>query len=177
MSKNNKKNKIEIINILKTNIYLLIAIFFILSYITLNRSFFNYKNYKNHNTNPNSLSIPIEIKVKTPTIGSIEIITLKNIKATYYTNTIEETDNYPDIGASGRLIYEGAIALSRDLIKKYNLKWGDIIWVEKMNKYYILEDTMNEKHHNAIDIFTFNRTILNKSFNTEIIIYKYRKEK
>lgn len=172
MLKNKKKRKIEIIDVLRINVYLLISIFVILSCIMLNKSFFY--NYQNLNINPKFLLIPIEVKIKTPTIGSIEIITLRNIKATYYTNIIEETDKYPDIGASGRLIYEGAIALSRDLIKKYNLKWGDVVWIEKMNKYYILEDTMNEKHSNSVDIFTFNKYLLKKSFKTEITIYKFR---
>ena len=84
-----------------------------------------------------------------------DIVELDNITITSYNNEAEQTDDTPHIMASNRIVYEGAIAISRDLKSKYKLKYGDI--VEIFNDYYIIEDLMNERYKNRIDIFYFSK--------------------
>ena len=98
-----------------------------------------------------------------------EIINLDNITITSYNNEAEQTDSSPHIMASNRMVYEGAVAISRDLRKKYNLKWGDI--VEVFNDYYVIEDLMNDKYKNRIDIFSFSKE------KSKSIHYKHQKVK
>lgn len=83
------------------------------------------------------------------------IIHLKNLKLTYYTNTIQETDETPNITASNRIVAEGYVALSRDLISKYNVKWGDLFCMQ--DKCFVIEDTMNLKNKKSVDIFIYTR--------------------
>ena len=84
----------------------------------------------------------------------------------YYTNDVKMTDSTPNIMASGKRVYEGAIAVSRDLLDY--VKFGDC--VKLGNDYYIVEDVMNSKHRRAVDIFTFDKKLLKKSFKERLYI-------
>lgn len=86
-----------------------------------------------------------------------EEINLDKITITSYNNEPKQTDNSPNIMASNRLVYEGAVAISRDLKTKYNLKWGDLIYIDTLQRYFVIEDLMNERFKNRIDIFSFNK--------------------
>jgi len=86
-----------------------------------------------------------------------EEINLDKIIITSYNNESKQTDNSPNIMASNRLVYEGAVAISRDLKTKYNLKWGDLIYIDTLQRYFVIEDLMNERFKNRIDIFSFNK--------------------
>ena len=86
-----------------------------------------------------------------------EEINLDKITITSYNNEAKQTDNSPNIMASNRLVYEGAVAISRDLKTKYNLKWGDLIYIDTLQRYFVIEDLMNERFKNRIDIFSFNK--------------------
>lgn len=86
-----------------------------------------------------------------------EEININNITITSYNNESKQTDNSPNIMASNRLVYEGAVAISRDLKTKYKLKWGDLIYIDTLQRYFVIEDLMNERFKNRIDIFSFNK--------------------
>lgn len=86
-----------------------------------------------------------------------EEINLDKITITSYNNEPKQTDSSPNIMASNRLVYEGAVAISRDLKTKYNLKWGDLIYIDTLQRYFVIEDLMNERFKNRIDIFSFNK--------------------
>ena len=106
-----------------------------------------------------------------------EKIELSKISITSYNNHSNQTDDSPNIMASNRLVYEGAIAISRDLKNKYKLKWGDIIYIETLQRYFIIEDLMNERFKNRLDIFSFDKNwSLNLHLkNQKIIIYKIKR--
>lgn len=111
-------------------------------------------------TKPNKIELfnqPLKIYIPIKYVFSLEdvsIHTIKNVTVTSYTNSVEETDSTPNITATNRLVYEGSCAVSQDLFKK-TIFPGDIIYVKKLNQYFIVEDTMNKRHTNAIDIFVF----------------------
>lgn len=99
------------------------------------------------------------------------------VKITSYNNLASQTDDSPNIMASNRLVYEGAVAISRDLKSRYGIRYGDLIYIERFNKYYIIEDLMNKRFKNTIDIFKFKRSeSLKINFKDQkVIIYKIKR--
>ena len=79
--------------------------------------------------------------------------------------------------ASNRLVYEGAVAISRDLKKKYNIKYGDLVYIKVFDSFFVIEDTMNERIKNTIDVFKFDKKeSLKINFkNQDVIIYKIKR--
>lgn len=104
-----------------------------------------------------------------------DIIELDGITITSYNNKAEQTDDTPHIMASNRMVYEGAVAISRDLKSKYDLKYGDIL--EHSTRFFVIEDLMNERYKNRIDIFSFDKEYSkNIHFkNQSIKIYKLKR--
>ncbi len=101
-------------------------------------------------------------------------IPLNKIVITSYNNHANQTDSTPNIMASNRLVYEGAVAISQDLKEKYKLKFGDLIYIETLQRYYVIEDLMNSRFKNRIDIFSFDKSwSLNLHLkNQRVVIYK-----
>jgi 3D (Asp-Asp-Asp) domain-containing protein len=79
---------------------------------------------------------------------------IDSVTVTHYTNSIEETDAYPDIMASCNRVYDGALAISKDLGNL--LKFGDKVYVENIG-IFTVEDLMNRKWTKRVDIFTFSK--------------------
>lgn len=123
-----------------------------------------------------SSDIKIESKYDFTNI-QYEKIELNKISITSYNNESNQTDDSPNIMASNRLVYEGAIAISRDLKTKYQLQWGDIIYIETLKRYFVIEDLMGERFKNRLDIFSFDKKwSLNIHLkNQNIIIYKIKR--
>ena len=104
-------------------------------------------------------------------------IDISNITITSYNNEIQQCDDTPNIMASNRLVYEGAVAISRDLKKKYNIKYGDLVYIKVFDSFFVIEDTMNERIKNTIDVFKFDKKeSLKINFkNQDVIIYKIKR--
>lgn len=117
---------------------------------------FNYpkQTIENFFKQPLVITIPVRYEIS-PEMGC-EIKLFRNMTVTSYSNRIEETDNTPNHTATGRLVYEGSCAVSQDLFRK-QIKPGDIIYLVEMDKYLIVEDTMNQRHTNHIDVFLYKR--------------------
>ena len=105
-----------------------------------------------------------------------DVIELKGITITSYNNEERQTDSTPHIMASNRMVYEGAVAISRDLKEKHKLKWGDFVLLDS-DRLYVIEDLMNERYKNQVDIFSFDKKWSKKiNFkNQEIKIYKLKR--
>lgn len=130
--------------------------------------------------------IPSNLIVITSTIDLNELnyekINLHGIRVTAYNNDRNQTDSTPNTMASNRIVYKGAVAISSDIRKKYNLRFGDIVYLPYMDTYFIFEDGMangNKKNErvikNTIDIFMYDRKTA-KNFrllNQEVVIYKF----
>lgn len=99
---------------------------------------------------------------------------LKNITVTSYNNHENQTDNTPNITATNRPVREGIVAVSRDLIKNGLIHYGDLVYIDCFEKWFIAEDTMNQRFEKRLDVFLFDKKEslkINKKCNIEILHY------
>jgi 3D (Asp-Asp-Asp) domain-containing protein len=78
-----------------------------------------------------------------------------HVKLTAYNADPRQTDSTPTITASGKKVRHGYCALSRDLEAKYNLKFGDRIWVNGLG-ILRFEDRMHQRKRRQVDIFMWD---------------------
>ncbi len=82
---------------------------------------------------------------------SLEVI---EVEVTGYSPSPHITDSMPFQMASGRIAKPGEleqlkfVALSRDLLKEYNVKWGDTVWIS-----FEVQDKMGSKAKQGADVF------------------------
>lgn len=78
------------------------------------------------------------------------------VVATGYSSTVIETDDTPFITAHNTATREGILALSRDLLEIYTpgapFRFGDRVHVSGLGEF-IVEDSMNKRYTNRIDIW------------------------
>lgn len=105
-------------------------------------------------TKPLEISIMLRYKI-TPEDG-LTVQCIGNLPITSYNNVPEQTDSTPNYTATSRMVKEGMVAVSQDLWKK-KVHPGDILYIRKLNKYYIVDDTMHSKWKNRIDVFVYDK--------------------
>lgn len=78
-----------------------------------------------------------------------------DVTATAYNSLPAQTDSTPDIAAWGDRLKPGmkAIAVSRDLLKKYGLKHRDKVRISGLKGEYEVLDKMNKRWKKKIDIY------------------------
>ena len=78
------------------------------------------------------------------------------VVATGYSSSVIETDDTPFITASNTQTRVGIIALSRDLLKRYNadapFAFGDIVHISGVGDF-IVEDSMNSRWRRRVDVW------------------------
>lgn len=85
------------------------------------------------------------------------------VDITAYSPDEEQTDSTPFEMASGRIATIRDleklryIAVSRDLIKKYGIEYGDTVYIA-----FEVQDTMNQRIKNGVDIFMRNKELARK---------------
>ena len=55
--------------------------------------------------------------------------------------------------ASGRTVTLNTVAVSRDLMKRYNIRWGQRIWIAAAGEWRTVQDTMHARWRNRIDVW------------------------
>ncbi len=77
-----------------------------------------------------------------------------SVIATAYTSHVNQTDSTPNIAAWGDRLKPGmqAIAVSRDLLNKYDLQHGSTVRIKNLGTYTVL-DKMNRRWTKRIDIY------------------------
>ena len=108
-------------------------------------------------------------QLKTKDLGIVDIF--------YYTNVPSMTDNTPNTMANNENVFEGAIAISRDL--QDFLQFGDRVKLAIKGqelKTYIVSDLMNKRHRRSVDIFLNNTKENKKMFNRRLKGRLYGKE-
>ena len=94
----------------------------------------------------------------------------KNIGLTYYAKgepTVPGVTMY-----SGRHVFGGAIAVSRDMLGKM-VNMGDLIWLKATDQWYIVGDTMAANHQMRVDVFTHDMVLAKSgSSRTDIVIMR-----
>ncbi len=79
------------------------------------------------------------------------------VEVTGYSPSPHITDSTPFQMASGRIAKPSEleqlkfVALSRDLLKEYNVKWGDTVWIS-----FEVQDKMGSKAEQGADVFFRN---------------------
>jgi 3D (Asp-Asp-Asp) domain-containing protein len=157
---------------IKANLAIILAVIFVI--VLLVGSFFFAKfvirieNERGTISPTDYLERPLEIEITTRYRLSVQmgmIVTkYSDMNLTCYTNRIEETDSTPHHTASGRIVYEGSCAVSQDIYgpviskdkkKRIGIWPGDLIYVVAVNKWLVVEDTMNKRHKRHIDLFMY----------------------
>ena len=95
------------------------------------------------------------------------------VKVTAYTARVCETDSTPTITASNKRVREGYVALSRDLEKRYNLRFGDRVLIKKIG-IFEFQDRMHRRKKRQVDIY-MNSLSKAKEFGVkrgELLIWK-----
>ncbi len=77
------------------------------------------------------------------------------VTATAYTSHASQTDKTPFIAAWGNRISPDMkiIAVSRDLLSRYGLRYGSKVKVGGLPGFYTVADKMNKRFHKRIDIY------------------------
>ncbi len=82
------------------------------------------------------------------------------VEVTAYSPSPHITQGNPFQMASGRIATPAEldkrlfVAVSRDLIEEYGIKWGDTVWLP-----FRVEDTMNKRIKNGVDWFVRNKEL------------------
>ena len=99
---------------------------------------------------------------------------LLGVQVTSYNNEVMQTDSTPNITATNRPVREGIIAASPDLLNKGIMKYGDLVFIDCFNQWFVVEDTMNKRFTRRLDVFLFDKQEslkINRTCNIEIIHY------
>ncbi len=77
------------------------------------------------------------------------------VTVTAYSPSVDETDSTPHTTASNRRVRDGICALSRDIEKEFDLKFGDMIYLYFKEGIEICEfqDRMNLRIRKTVDLF------------------------
>lgn len=77
------------------------------------------------------------------------------VTATAYTSHRGQTDSTPNLAAWGDRLRPGmkVIAVSRDLLTRYNLKRGSLVKIRGLPGQYMVLDKMNKRWRKKIDIY------------------------
>ena len=77
------------------------------------------------------------------------------VTATAYTSHVDQTDSTPNIAAWGNRLYPGmkSIAVSRDLLNIYGLKYGQKVRIKGLEGEYAVLDKMNKRWTKKIDLY------------------------
>jgi hypothetical protein len=77
------------------------------------------------------------------------------VRVTAYNPVRDQTDETPYTMASGKTVYGGAVALSRDLEADLGLSFGDLIEIDGLGLFRF-EDRMHRRWRRTVDILFFS---------------------
>ena len=89
---------------------------------------------------------------------------------TGYNPTVEQCDDTPNITASNKAVRLGMVAVSRDLEKLYNLRFGDYVFIEHLGLFEF-QDRLHKRIKNTIDILCWNKQTAYKLTNSGQTVY------
>lgn len=90
------------------------------------------------------------------------IVLIGTLTVTSYRAVPEQTrpeckSNQSCVTSIGENVSELGCAISQDLLKSGRVKYGDVILVDGYPPR-IVDDTMNKRIHNAVDLFVYTKT-------------------
>lgn len=120
---------------------------------------------------PESLVVTVPQKYNLTNTEYVKRV-LNNIQITSYNNDANQTDDTPNITATNRPVRENMVAASPDLLNKGIIHYGDLVYIDCMKQWYVVEDTMNRRFERRLDIFLFDKNEslkINKKCNIEVL--------
>lgn len=72
---------------------------------------------------------------------------------TAYRSVPSQTDNSPYLTSIGQRTNEHGIAVSQNMLKEGSLKYGDLVYVGGGIGFKFVNDCMNERHHDRLDVW------------------------
>lgn len=120
---------------------------------------------------PESLVVTVPQKYNLTNTEYVKRV-LNNIQITSYNNHSNQTDDTPNITATNRPVRENMVAASPDLLNKGIIHYGDLVYIDCMKQWYVVEDTMNRRFERRLDIFLFDKNEslkINKKCNIEVL--------
>ena len=120
---------------------------------------------------PESLVVTVPQKYDLTNTEYVKTV-LNNIQITSYNNHADQTDDTPNITATNRPVRENMVAASPDLLNKGIIHYGDLVYIDCMKQWYVVEDTMNKRFERRLDIFLFDKNEslkINKKCNIEVL--------
>lgn len=120
---------------------------------------------------PESLVVTVPQKYNLTNTEYVKRV-LNNIQITSYNNHANQTDDTPNITATNRPVRENMVAASPDLLNKGIIHYGDLVYIDCMKQWYVVEDTMNRRFERRLDIFLFDKNEslkINKKCNIEVL--------
>lgn len=97
---------------------------------------------------------------------------MRDITVTSYNNIENQTDDTPNVTATSRPVREGMVAVSRDFLAKGWARYGDLVYIDCFDKWFVVEDTMNQRFEKRMDVFLFDKQEslkINKKCGVEIV--------
>jgi 3D (Asp-Asp-Asp) domain-containing protein len=95
------------------------------------------------------------------------------VVATGYSSSVWETDSTPFTTAANTRTRHGIIAMSRDLLKRYNpdapFAFGDVVTISGVGDF-IVEDSMNDRWRRRVDVWFPSRAAAVAFGHREVII-------
>jgi 3D (Asp-Asp-Asp) domain-containing protein len=93
--------------------------------------------------------------------------------ATGYSSSVWETDSTPFTTAANTRTRQGIVALSRDLLRRYNpdapFSFGDVVTISGVGDF-IVEDSMNERWRRRVDVWFPSRAAAVSFGRREVIL-------
>ncbi len=78
------------------------------------------------------------------------------VTLTAYQPIASQTDSSPTWTSEGDRTSKHGCAVSQDLLRSGRVKYGDVLFVPGYG-YRVVNDTMNVRHHNRVDLLVFTR--------------------
>ena len=126
-----------------------------------------YKYLQKPISHPSPINLTYNIYIK-----KTKPVTIYETKCTItgYNPTTNQCDSTPNITASNKIVRLGMVAVSRDLEKKYDLKFGDYVFIEDLGLFEF-QDRLNKKIKNTIDVLCWNRKTAYKLTKKQSIVH------
>lgn len=104
------------------------------------------------------------------------VISTHTVRATGYSSTLDQTDDTPFITASGAYVRDGIIAANFS-INGRRVPFGTLVRIPAIygNKVFVVEDRMNSRYTNNLDIW-FSERSLAKEFGSKRVVIEVVEE-
>ena len=101
----------------------------------------------------------------------LKVLSTHTVRATGYSSTTDQTDNTPFITASGTYVRDGIVAANFS-INGRRVPFGTLVRIPEIygEKVFVVEDRMNSRYTNNLDIWFPERSFAKKFGSKKVVI-------